>query len=128
MMDMFNYDGEACVATNEGDNLCAKAPERGTIIESQASTSVQTLDDGSELAVYPNPASETLHLSFDSKISREVDVKIFTIDGKMMQSQFVKIFEGKQVLNLNVGDFSAGFYFVTIQSENRLITEKVVIE
>jgi len=128
LMDMFNYDGEVCVTTTEGDNLCTKAPERGTIIESQSLSSVQTLEDGSELSIYPNPASTTIHLSFDSKSRREIDVKILTIDGKIMQSQKMNIFEGKQTFGLNVDDFSAGFYIVHIQSEDGIITEKVVIE
>ncbi len=128
LMDMFNYDGEVCVTTAEGDNLCTKAPERGTIIESQLTSSIQVLEDGSELSIYPNPTSEMLHLAFDSKISRTVDVKIFTVSGKMMQSQTIRILEGNQGLNLEVGDYPAGFYFITIQSENGLITEKVVIE
>ena len=129
LMDMFNYDGEACVTTAEGDNLCAKAPGRGTIIESQLPpSSVQTLEDGSQLSVYPNPASNVLHLSFDSNTNREINVKILTLDGKIMQSQTMNIFEGKQVFTLNVDNFSAGFYIVNIQSEEGIITEKIVIE
>ncbi len=128
VMDMFNYDGEVCMTTAEGDNLCTKAPSRGTIIESQTLSSVQTLEDGSELSVYPNPASGTIHLSFDSNAKRDIEVKILTIDGKVMQSQRMNIFEGKQTFGLNVDDFSAGFYIVHIQSEDGIITEKIVIE
>ena len=128
VLDLFNYNGEVCITTSDGQNVCTTAPEAGTIIESQNTSSVETLEDGSEIAVYPNPASDILHLSFDSKVSRDIDVSILTIDGKAVQSQSLRIFEGNQVLNLNVSDLSAGLYFVTIQSEDNLITQKVIIE
>lgn len=128
VMDMFNYDGQACVTSGNGDDACAKAPERGTVIETKASSSVSDFGEGSQVSVYPNPASETVNIAFSGSESKNVDVRIFSISGQPINSQRLSLFGGEQVFSLNVSHLPTGIYFVNIQSDDAVVTEKVIIE
>jgi len=82
-----------------------------------------------ELTAYPNPADELLNLSF--KLNRNADIKISLFD--YMGKEVKSINKGKQnigtqIIQMNVSDISAGFYFLRMQINNRVETVKLIIK
>lgn len=126
-MDLLNYNGQACIVTDQGDNVCAFAPEEGTIVESQLFTSaVEQLQDLS-VALFPNPAQDMLYLTMSSKSQQDVSISLFTVDGKQVMSRTANVY-GNQQLGLNVSNLPGGFYFVKISAGGETMVRKVVIE
>lgn len=128
LMDMFNYDSEACITTNQGDNLCAKAPGKGTVIESKSTVDVKEIDgDGTQMSVYPNPASDQIYLSTSALQEKTAQLSILTIDGKLVHQRSLQIKQGEQVRPIDVSHLPAGLYFVKVQTNAGLATEKIFI-
>ncbi len=70
----------------------------------------------SNLAVFPNPAKESVHISFQSET--EVPVLLFSTDGRIL-------YESSAVnhLNLNVSEYPAGNYLLKVGNT----TQKIVL-
>jgi len=77
----------------------------------------------STIAVYPNPATESLNLSWNK--SDEVSIKIFNSIGKLMF--FAKEMSLLEPIQIDVNSFATGMYFVKINTANGITTKKVII-
>ena len=127
IMDMINYNGEACVMSNEGDMACAIAPEEGTIVESAVTSSVaEALPEGS-VNVFPNPASDLLNIAIDVAGAEEALITLVAMDGRVMQEQQVEMGGFYQLVPVNVAQLPTGMYFVKVQAGGKMTTRKVVI-
>ncbi len=126
-MDLFSYNGQACITTDQGDNLCAFAPEEGTIVESKIiSGTVEQIQDLS-VAIFPNPAKNLLYLAMSSNTQQEVSISLFTLEGKQVLSRTANVF-GNQQISLNVDNLPSGMYFVRINAGEENTVKKVVIK
>jgi hypothetical protein len=73
------------------------------------------------LKLFPNPATDKLNIVADGSMSSV----------SMMNSLGKTVFESNpdsRQLTLNLGEFSAGFYFVRIETEGVITTHKIVIK
>ena len=73
-----------------------------------------------QINIYPNPASDIIYISTDYKIQ---NVELTTIEGKNTNIKFKR---NCQCLNLN--NLESGIYLLTIQTENNIFTEKIIIQ
>lgn len=79
------------------------------------------------VGVYPNPASTQVTFLYDNLSSEEATIKIYDINGRMVYSnQFFGTSFNQHVLD--VSSFSKGFYNVIIESNERIGTQKLIIE
>ncbi len=126
-MDLLAYNSEACLTSDQGDNICVIAPEEGTIVDSQfPSATTETLKDLS-LSVFPNPANDVLNISLNAENAQEVNISLLTVDGKLMGERMLQL-QGKQTMQLSVNNLPAGFYFVRVSTNEGIMMTKVVIE
>ncbi|MCU0346374.1 MAG: T9SS-dependent M36 family metallopeptidase [Saprospiraceae bacterium] len=127
LMDMLAYNGEVCLTSDQGDNVCAIAPEEGTIVESQiVSSATETLADV-KMTVFPNPASDVLNIALDAETQQEVSLSLVTVDGRVMMERKAEVYGAGQ-FQLNISQLPAGFYFVKISTDNGVMMSKVVVE
>lgn len=75
------------------------------------------IDLNSEVAIYPNPASNQLTIDTELKIS---EMNIIDIMGKTI------VTTKKNTNTLNVTDLSTGIYFIQLITEERIITKKFI--
>ncbi|MCB0643055.1 MAG: M36 family metallopeptidase [Phaeodactylibacter sp.] len=128
LMDVFNYDTEACVMSDEGDMACDRAPNRGTIVESQLPSSVIELEKSKvSFAVFPNPADDIINIQLESEAHTELQVRLFSADGRTVSTQKYAV-NGLQIAPINVAHLAEGFYFVEVATENEVAVEKVVLK
>jgi hypothetical protein len=73
------------------------------------------------LAIYPNPAYNTLNISSDSELK---SVKLFSITGAEVGNVQVNT----QYKFVNISQFSKGIYLVNIETENGTTRRKFVKE
>jgi len=127
IMDMVNFDTEACVMSGQGDMACDRAPERGTIVDSATPNSVSEPLPSGAVKVFPNPASSLLNVALDLKASNVATINLFSIDGRLMQSTRVDLNGTPQIVPFNVSQLPAGMYMVKVQAGSRTSVEKVVL-
>ncbi|MGG8494943.1 T9SS type A sorting domain-containing protein [Tenacibaculum sp. TC6] len=98
-----------------------------TINESSLSTS-----DNSALAstftVYPNPASDVVHIKLKNSLTSELQVTVYDILGKEVLPKR-KISDNKEVVSINTSSLTPGLYILQITNElQQTITHKISIE
>lgn len=129
IMDMVNYQTEACVSATGAATACAKPAEAGTVVEPNAATAVSELENlDAVVNIFPNPAKEELFISMDAGKSGKMEISLLSVDGRMVTSQLQSINQGRQRFTLDVSNLPAGFYFVRLNTGNEVVTQKVVIE
>jgi extracellular elastinolytic metalloproteinase len=128
-MDMRNYQGVACVTTDQGDNNCTDVDERGTAVEPEGTVSSKDLFKTSmEVNVFPNPAQDILNIQVLNDKSADASVRILTIDGKEMMDKSFQVVDGLQTVSLNVARLPVGMYFVKVSTGEGIVVEKVMIK
>ena len=127
IMQMLNYNTEACITSDQGDNVCAEAESRGTIMESQLISGTNDPISGVSMSVFPNPADEVLYLNVQSENSTDVQVRLLSVDGRLVAQQELNL-NGISTTPLTIADLPAGFYFVELRNDSGVLTQKVVID
>ncbi|MFT4760441.1 MAG: extracellular elastinolytic metalloproteinase [Saprospiraceae bacterium] len=127
MMDMYNYNSEACAMSAEGDMACAEAVSRGTIVESTMVVSTEEVLQNVDISVYPNPTKDFLQMKMNSEKPENLQLSMITIDGKTVLVEELEV-NGQQHFSMDVSALSAGFYFLKITNESGILTKKIVIE
>ncbi len=127
IMDMLNYDTEACIRSDAGDVACARAPERGVIVDAGALVGTdEPTDNALGLRVQPNPATDMVALSFGASADGPVQVQIIGADGRIAaQHRFNNVFAG-QVFPLDIQQLPAGLYIIQVESSKGSSVAKVV--
>ena len=128
-MDMLNYNGEVCVTSAEGDNACAIADSRGTIVSSDVIINTEEVTETHVgLSVQPNPANHFINISIVNDKVEEVNISLVTVDGKEVVSQKVNTYKGQQTVLMDIAALAKGFYFVRLSTDKTIATEKIIIE
>lgn len=83
-------------------------------------------DDHSEISIYPNPANDLITVELNNDLSgKNLQMQMYSSDGKLMLSNFYKESSGKIYLNLT--DYPEGNYILRILTENKNIVIKKLI-
>jgi extracellular elastinolytic metalloproteinase len=128
VMDMVNYDTRARLTSAQSDTASASVLGRGTIVEPTLSTPTSDITEGSSLRVFPNPANDFLNINvLVSSPTKDADVSIVSVDGRVMWQQKATFNGGKEVLlPVNMANFASGMYFVKVRTDEKTLIEKVV--
>lgn len=94
-----------------GNRDCSKSYDSSVTIES--------IDVTDDLSLYPNPASNIINI----KSPRDYDVSIFDIYGKQVGVLKIK---ADDVVEFNLSQYMSGTYFIKFQSNQKVVTKKVV--
>lgn len=126
-MDMKNYVSDATVTSAEGDNVSATPKGRGTVIESQIVDSVfEPVTEDLSVSVFPNPAHSFVQVRMNTTTATDVEITLTATDGRMLQSYEVRA-DGETDFPLNVSSVPEGLYFLNINADGHVYTEKVII-
>jgi hypothetical protein len=86
------------------------------------------IDNFNIAKLYPNPFNPVLHINFDIAWSGVIQVDILDISGshiKTLHSGFLQ--SGSHELSWNAESMPSGVYLVSLQSDDKTLTEKVVL-
>ena len=128
LLDLVNYNGEACIISNEGDQACLVAPGWGTIVESNGITDVDDPEKGTVLAVYPNPAKDFINVALTTESATDITLELLTLDGKLVRQKAFRTNGDYQLIPIAINDLAAGFYFVRVSTPTEIAVEKIVIK
>ncbi len=88
---------------------------------------VEILDKKFDLALYPNPAKNTLTISVNSYEYSNLKISIYDIRGAFILSESVKLSPGKNENQINISELPAGLYLSKIEGKNINRTLRFVI-
>jgi uncharacterized repeat protein (TIGR01451 family) len=128
LFDMFNYNSQACV-TYDGGKVCAEAPAKGTIVESQiitANKDIATIPVN--ISLFPNPSDDHLNILTHFPKAGEVTGQVYTIDGKLQRTFTFLSNSADTRYKLETAYLPIGMYIMTLKSGKYVGQEKFVIE
>ncbi|HEY9113907.1 MAG TPA: C25 family cysteine peptidase [Bacteroidales bacterium] len=84
---------------------------------------------GSQIQVYPNPASESLNIILRSENEQIIEMNLLDMLGRKVRSSSVKqqLKKGTNYMQLNVSNISHGIYYLTISTFDKNLTQKIII-
>ena len=71
--------------------------------------------------IYPNPSKETVNINCSNTIK---SLQLFDMEGRLIETKIVNSLNSK----FNISNQSKGVYFLKIQTENGLFSEKIMKE
>jgi len=88
----------------------------------------ETTADNLQLSISPNPISNSSTIYFSLSQSQKVSLKIFDVNGRLVTTLSDATFEsGEHELVWSAAEMNDGIYFLQIQSEESLKTEKLIV-
>ncbi len=78
------------------------------------------------LSLFPNPATQTISLSFDQGNASKTLINITDMKGSIVKTQTVALAAGRNSLTVEVSTLSAGLYVITIVSDTGVIQQKFI--
>ena len=89
----------------------ANAIDQNQLIQSRtAATELMNIEQ-----IYPNPATDFIMLPINSEIDLQTAVNVLDVNGRLVATQTMKIFEGYNRLNVNINELSEGVYFLSLE-------------
>jgi len=79
------------------------------------------IDVEANVSIYPNPASDVLNVVANTNINR---VRIINFIGQIMFDNIVN----NSSININTSAYQSGVYIISVETSNRVITEKITIK
>lgn len=79
-----------------------------------------------EAAIFPNPVLDDLQIKVYTSIEEELSVSVIDYMGKMVNKTSHHIYEGNNILNIDLESCPRGFYNVILETENRMNVLKMV--
>lgn len=75
------------------------------------------LFNNNQYLVYPVPTTNRLYVAFESDIKTSQVIRLYNLQGQLMQQKVVNVFEGKNILEFDVHNLVVGTYFIKIGQE-----------
>ncbi len=125
--DIENYSGRSVVISGDGTTLISGAPfnddngiDSGQIKVFSISSLLSTSEfERSEIILFPNPAKEQLNIRLpDSELIKSIN--IYDIHGQLVASLTQSV--------IDISNLASGLYMIEIQTSNRTMIKKIVID
>lgn len=95
-----------------------------------AVASVSEKNDNNKFAVTPNIVNrnENLNLIYAGSDLGEATLNIYSATGQNVYTQSINLTKNLQISNINASDLSSGIYFIRIQKDNSIYTQKFIVK
>jgi hypothetical protein len=81
-----------------------------------------------ESGLYPNPASETVHLAIQSEKSGVAQITVMDLSGRIMEQHLFDVSEGENTIDLDVRHYSKGAYLMRVIRDGSVSNMKFIVE
>lgn len=87
----------------------------------------ETFRKSNSMEVFPNPVTDIVTISFDLEQNEKITLSVINNKGQeVKQMNFGEQEKGQ--IDLDCSSFSSGVYFINLQTEKGILTEKLIIE
>lgn len=100
------------------ENTCGEKEEKSITFTLNGSAISQI--DRSNITIYPNPVSEYLNMNADYIENGDFDIKLFSLDGKVVHSESIKINDNILSYRIRVADIANGSYILKLYKQDKI--------
>ncbi len=111
-------------------NFAGKSMTAGPVALT-TTTGIDELKNNNDVAVWPVPASDELFVKFGPGNSGTVNLRIYSIDGRMTYSKILDIdtMQGDHVTSIPAADIGHGIFFMEVNVMNKkVIVKKIILQ
>ncbi len=91
-------------------------------------TSIQPLNEKTQLVVFPNPAKDAFRVQFNMKNAADAIVTLLNIKGEQVAQLYKGEIKNGESKEFSVEQYPAGLYFIRVSAGNFSSTVKVVLD
>ncbi len=130
-MNFMNYSDDACMAMfSSGQKermLTALAGPRFGLTESVGCALLNpVLPFGHDaISLYPNPATNCIHIDFDAEIPGDIDVEMVNSLGQVI---YRNIESSRNFRAIDAANLTNGIYYISFRAAKQTITKKILID
>ena len=88
-------------------------------------TNIENIETSDQIKIYPNPTNDHLIIELNTVPAENLKVKIFDINGHVVESMILNSSTVKNTINLS--NLNSGVYFINVSSKEFQRTEKLLI-
>lgn len=126
VIDMVNYNSEACLITGEGEMICVTAPAKGTIVEVNGTVATNEIKAANNISIFPNPTGQNVNISMEMEMNADLRIQLVDNSGKILEENQYSQLSGHQMLPMNLSDYPSGIYFIKMVFDMGTLVEKVI--
>ena len=86
-----------------------------------------TFPESFYLTVYPNPFNVKTKLIIHNAIAGDVNIQIFDLRGRQIQSNKIKIKSPLYEGQIDLGHHVSGIYFIRVENSTSVVCKKVIL-
>ena len=94
------------------------------LLNVEALTGMDDLENNTICSLYPNPSTNQITLELSEAIKETTAIQIKNTLGQIIKT--IPLTKGNKQLEIDVSDLPKGFYFVQMQSGNRMVSKKFI--
>lgn len=103
-----------------------------TVISYQTSSSSKNYvytesDDESDMVIFPNPANESVRLTYYSNQETVSFLSIMDMNGRVVKAQQIPFIEGDNEIKIETEELESGIYFLQIKNDQATQTQRLMI-
>ena len=93
-----------------------------TVIRIDGGTAIANLE------VYPNPSRDIFNVTFTSEDVQDLKVRILNVIGEELVNEDLQQFIGEYTKQIDLTNNAKGIYFLEIETYNRIINKKLILQ
>ena len=110
-----NYSADGGSLNSWGLSLCTTTNASG----------IKTYSSLNALSIYPNPTNGIVSIMVKSSANENVTYKLTNAIGQLIEAKTIL---PNQKWQLNLESYSCGVYYISVQSKDEIITEKIIFQ
>lgn len=128
LIDMVNYDGEVCVTSTEGDNVCAKAPEKGIIVNPGTVGTDLIANNSVGMSIKPNPTNAITYVSFAQTLLGESMLSLVGTDGRIIYQRSLFNINAGESIPVDASTLTPGMYLIRVEHTSGTSIQKLLVK
>ena len=78
--------------------------------------------------IYPNPTSDKVNVSFDSKIGANYALAIYDMAGRIVKKMAYRAISGDNIISTDLTSLQSGQYIVRLEDGNNIVGGKILVK
>ena len=104
---------------------CDNAASETFSFTTEEGSGVNTLN-GQAVHIQPNPTNGPLQITFNQAIQEDIQLMLWTVDGRLLQNHKLQI--GTVAYELDMNTYSDGVYILQLKSAGQMMTERLILQ
>ena len=80
------------------------------------------------LSIFPNPSEDVFNITFSSEKKQDIEIRIFKAIGECAFIESKQKFIGEYTTKINLSEYSKSIYFLEIETQEGVITKKLILQ